>query len=173
MTRTSRQVIDRHTHISGNTLSGVVGVDEDDSIMPPILGQVDLIEDGFISGWACHKVSQEIDLEVKFFVNEVLIGSVFTDGRALHPLVDRICAGPANIGKDGEDVRNIAFKFQMPQLNEGLYQVHTRTPLLAMYVIEDVWMGSCGLLSTVEMASGERNSIRLRRDLWNRWRLLD
>ena len=126
MTRTSRQaVISHRRRISGDTLVAVVGVDEDDSRMPPILGQVDLIEDGFISGWACHKGSQDVSLQVKFFVNEVLIGSIFTEGRAQHPLVDRICAGPANIGKDDEDVRNVAFKFQMPRLNEGLYHVHT------------------------------------------------
>lgn len=32
-----------------------VGVEEDDINMPPILGQVDLIEDGMVVGWACEK----------------------------------------------------------------------------------------------------------------------
>lgn len=97
-----------------------VGADEDDYRMPQIIGQIDLIEDGFILGWACEKGNQEMPLEVRFFVNDALAGNVYTSGFAQHPLVDRICAGPANIG-EGE--RNVAFKFRLPSLREGLYHV--------------------------------------------------
>lgn len=108
------------------TLVNVVGADEDDLNMPPIIGQIDLIEDGYISGWACEKGIQQKALQVKIFINDALMGSVTTRGRALHPLVDRICAGPANIGTDGENIRNVAFKYRLPQLKEGLYTARTK-----------------------------------------------
>ena len=89
--------------------------------MPPILGQVDLIEDGYVKGWICQKGNQGLSLEVKFFVNDILVGNTSGEGRAAHSLVDRICAGPANIGTSEE--RNVAFAFKLPTLNEGLYNV--------------------------------------------------
>lgn len=33
----------------------LVGAEEDDIDMPAILGRIDLIEDGIVSGWACEK----------------------------------------------------------------------------------------------------------------------
>ncbi len=88
-------------------------------------------------------------------LNKVLTGNTLADGRGLRPLVDRMCAGPTDIGKDGEDARNVAFAFQTPQLNEELYQVHARIPPLAM-AIEDVWTDSCGRVSTMRWPLAKR-----------------
>lgn len=60
---------------------------------------------------------------MKFFVNEAFVGDVRTAGIGAHSLVNRICAGPANIGSDGEQTTNVAFKFKLPSLKEGIYRL--------------------------------------------------
>ncbi|CAD7700436.1 unnamed protein product [Ostreobium quekettii] len=89
----------------------------------PLLGQLDGVRDGYVYGWACQRAKVSTALKVVLYINDVQVGMVHADKPAPHSIVNRICTGPVSVEMHLQPARNVAFRFKMPRLPDGLYQL--------------------------------------------------
>ncbi|CAD7705336.1 unnamed protein product [Ostreobium quekettii] len=97
--------------------------DDGEGLEDPLLGQLDGVRDGYVYGWACQRANVPAALKVVLYINDVQVGTVQANKPAPHSIVNRICTGPSPVEAHTQPARNVAFRFKMPDLPDGQYQL--------------------------------------------------
>ncbi|KAK9842850.1 hypothetical protein WJX74_003372 [Apatococcus lobatus] len=92
-----------------------------------LLGQIDGVESGQISGWACLRGSRNAaPLQVMVYVDGFLVGEVAAKGDTPHHIIHRLCDLDMNLENEMEQPtpqQGVGFALKLPELRSGRHEI--------------------------------------------------
>lgn len=90
-----------------------------------LLGQIDSVEAGTVSGWACLRGQLEKPLQVVLYVDGVRIGEAAASGDTPHHIIHRLCEIDMDMAGDMQQPaqQGVGFTLKLPELQQGRHEI--------------------------------------------------
>ncbi|KAK9817855.1 hypothetical protein WJX72_003172 [[Myrmecia] bisecta] len=91
-----------------------------------LLGQIDGVEAGQVTGWACVRGQLGSPLQVEVYVDGIQVGQSFASLETPHHIIHRLCELDLSVTTELEQPplqQGVGFRLKLPDLNQGRHEV--------------------------------------------------